>query len=43
MERGVCNKGDEVEIIGFGTKIKSVLTGIGMLYACLLRSMRNAE
>ncbi|PIL31604.1 hypothetical protein GSI_06306 [Ganoderma sinense ZZ0214-1] len=28
VERGVCNKGDEVEIIGFGTKIKSVLTGI---------------
>ncbi|EJF67020.1 elongation factor Tu [Dichomitus squalens] len=28
VERGVINKGDEVEILGFGTKIKSVLTGI---------------
>ncbi|KAI0715237.1 translation elongation factor Tu [Earliella scabrosa] len=28
VERGVCNKGDEVEILGFGTKLKSVLTGI---------------
>ncbi|KAI0778545.1 translation elongation factor Tu [Trametes elegans] len=28
VERGVCNKGDEIEILGFGTKIKSVLTGI---------------
>ncbi|KAI0330546.1 translation elongation factor Tu [Cubamyces sp. BRFM 1775] len=28
VERGVCNKGDEVEIIGLGTKLKSVLTGI---------------
>lgn len=29
VERGVCNKGEEVEILGFGTKLKSVLTGIG--------------
>ncbi|KAI0830673.1 translation elongation factor Tu [Trametes gibbosa] len=28
VERGVCNKGDEIEILGLGTKIKSVLTGI---------------
>ncbi|KAI8980652.1 translation elongation factor Tu [Trametes punicea] len=28
VERGVCNKGDEVEIIGLGSKLKSVLTGI---------------
>ncbi|RPD64935.1 elongation factor Tu [Lentinus tigrinus ALCF2SS1-7] len=28
VERGVCNKGDAVEILGFGTKISSVLTGI---------------
>ena len=29
MERGVCNKGDEVEILGLGTKLKTTLTGIG--------------
>ena len=29
VERGVCNKGDEVEIVGFGTKLKTTLTGIG--------------
>ncbi|KAI0721270.1 elongation factor Tu [Cerioporus squamosus] len=28
VERGVINKGDQVEILGFGTKISSVLTGI---------------
>ncbi|CDO76641.1 hypothetical protein BN946_scf184868.g55 [Trametes cinnabarina] len=28
VERGVINKGDEVEILGLGTKLKSVLTGI---------------
>ena len=28
-ERGVCNKGDEVEIIGYGAKTKTTLTGIG--------------
>ncbi|KAI0788574.1 translation elongation factor Tu [Abortiporus biennis] len=31
-ERGVCNKGDEVEIIGFGDKIKTVLTGVEMFH-----------
>ncbi|KAI0660438.1 translation elongation factor Tu [Cubamyces menziesii] len=28
VERGVCSKGDEVELIGLGAKLKSVLTGI---------------
>ncbi|RDX52076.1 elongation factor Tu [Lentinus brumalis] len=28
VERGVINKGDQVEILGLGTKITSVLTGI---------------
>ncbi|EIW64407.1 translation elongation factor Tu [Trametes versicolor FP-101664 SS1] len=28
VERGICNKGEEIEILGLGTKIKSVLTGI---------------
>ncbi|KAH9847354.1 translation elongation factor Tu [Lenzites betulinus] len=28
VERGVCNKGDEIEVLGLGTRIKSVLTGI---------------
>ena len=31
VERGICNKGDEVEIIGLGSKLKTTLTGIGML------------
>ncbi|KAG8997048.1 translation elongation factor Tu [Tulasnella sp. JGI-2019a] len=30
VERGVIKKGDEVEIIGFGSHIKTVLTGIEM-------------
>lgn len=29
-ERGVCHKGDEVEIIGLGQKLKTTLTGIGV-------------
>lgn len=33
-ERGVCHKGDEVEVIGFGSKFKTTLTGIGM-YCCV--------
>ncbi|KAH9944076.1 translation elongation factor Tu [Epithele typhae] len=28
VERGICNKGEEVEILGLGSKFKSVLTGI---------------
>ena len=32
VERGVANKGDEVEIIGLGQNIKTTLTGIGMQY-----------
>jgi hypothetical protein len=30
-ERGIANKGDEVEIVGFGSTLKTTLTGIGML------------
>ena len=28
-ERGVCTKGDEIEIIGYGSRLKTTLTGIG--------------
>ena len=28
-ERGIANKGDEVEIIGSGNKLKTTITGIG--------------
>ena len=31
VERGVATKGSEVEILGFGSKLKTVLTGIGAL------------
>ncbi|EKM61179.1 uncharacterized protein PHACADRAFT_247623, partial [Phanerochaete carnosa HHB-10118-sp] len=31
-ERGICHKGDEVEIIGFETKLKTTLTGIEMFH-----------
>ena len=33
-ERGVAHKGDEVEIIGYGSNLKTTLTGIGM--CCLV-------
>jgi elongation factor Tu len=29
VERGVVNKGDEVEIVGYGPTIKTTITGIG--------------
>jgi hypothetical protein len=29
VERGVANKGDEVEILGLGTSLRTTLTGIG--------------
>ena len=29
VERGIVNKGDEVEILGLGSKIRTTLTGIG--------------
>lgn len=29
-ERGIINKGDEVEILGFGERIKTTVTGIEM-------------
>lgn len=28
-ERGVINKGDEVEIIGYGDKLKTTVTSVG--------------
>lgn len=28
-ERGVINKGDEVEIIGYGDKLKTIVTSVG--------------
>jgi hypothetical protein len=31
-ERGVVNKGDEVEIVGLGSTLKTTLTGIGALH-----------
>jgi len=31
-ERGVCHKGDEVEIVGLGAKFKTTLTGIEMFH-----------
>jgi len=30
VERGTANKGDEIEIVGFGSKIKTTLIGIGL-------------
>jgi len=32
VERGVCNKGDEVEILGLGSKLRTVLTGVEMFH-----------
>ena len=29
VERGVINKGDEIEIVGLGSSFKTTLTGIG--------------
>ena len=29
VERGIANKGDDIEIIGFGSTKKTTLTGIG--------------
>lgn len=29
MERGIANKGAEIEIIGFGPTRKTILTGVG--------------
>jgi elongation factor Tu len=29
VERGVITKGSEVEIVGLGSKFKTILTGIG--------------
>ncbi|KAF7799034.1 hypothetical protein EIP86_010264 [Pleurotus ostreatoroseus] len=55
VERGVCNKGDEVEIVGFGTKLKTTLTGIEMFHkeldrgeagdnmGCLLRGIKREQ
>lgn len=31
MERGIAHKGTDVEIVGFGSTLKTTLTGIGEL------------
>jgi elongation factor Tu len=31
VERGVVNKGDEVEIVGFGQNSKTIVTGVEMV------------
>ncbi|KAL1670636.1 P-loop containing nucleoside triphosphate hydrolase protein [Schizophyllum commune] len=38
VERGVATKGSEVEILGFGSKLKTVLTGIEMFHKELERA-----
>lgn len=30
VERGLANKGDEIEIVGFGSRTKTTLIGIGL-------------
>ena len=35
VERGVINKGDDVEIVGLGAIFKTTLTGIGV-FSCFL-------
>ena len=37
VERGILNKGDEVEILGFGRKITTTITGIEMFHKDLVR------
>jgi hypothetical protein len=32
VERGIANKGDEVEVVGLGSTFKTTLTGIGALF-----------
>lgn len=32
VERGIANKGDEVEILGLGSSLKTILTGIGTYF-----------
>ncbi|KAI0348472.1 translation elongation factor Tu [Trametopsis cervina] len=32
VERGICNKGDEVEIVGLGARLKTTLTGIAEMF-----------
>lgn len=38
VERGTAQKGDEVEIIGFGSRVKTTLTGIEMFHKELARA-----
>lgn len=38
VERGVVNKGDEVEVLGIGSGFKTVVTGIGTLDIALFAS-----
>ena len=39
IERGVVNKGDEVELIGYGTTRKTTVTGIEMFHKQLVCSV----
>ncbi|EGO30314.1 hypothetical protein SERLADRAFT_375533 [Serpula lacrymans var. lacrymans S7.9] len=55
VERGVANKGDEVEIVGLGSTFKTTLTGIEMFHkeldrgeagdnmGCLLRGVKREQ
>jgi len=55
VERGVANKGDEVEILGLGTSLRTTLTGIEMFHkeldrgeagdnmGCLLRGVKREQ
>ena len=39
VERGVLNKGDDVEIIGFGRKMITTITGVEMFHKDLVRPL----
>jgi elongation factor Tu len=55
VERGIANKGDEVEVVGLGNTFKTILTGIEMFHkeldrgeagdnmGCLLRGIKREQ
>ena len=44
VERGVANKGDDIEIIGFGSTKKTTLTGIGeILFRVIFQHAHDVE
>jgi len=55
VERGICNKGDEVEVVGLGSTFRTTLTGIEMFHkeldrgqagdnmGCLLRGVKREQ